>query len=172
MTSPKDPKQCTDVYHRCPHLYENECSTKCYILTPPISSSRLGDEKPAHRKMIACTCPIPEDHYEEPQPISELEEQFADVLEEVPEPDAPLDSEEELEQATQEWIDKNVDPTLGFVNWTTGHKSLTTFVHRREQEAVIKALKHLNDIATEFHFTGKEYEHAVDDAIEQHRTKQ
>lgn len=34
----------------------------------------------------------------------------------------------QIHELTGDWIDKNVHSTLGFINWTSGHNSLTTFV--------------------------------------------
>lgn len=33
-----------------------------------------------------------------------------------------------LHERTGQWINKNVDSRLGFVNWTNGHNNLTDFV--------------------------------------------
>lgn len=54
----------------------------------------------------------------------------------------------ELDKLTYEWIHKNVDSTLGFINWTAGHKSLTDFVAQlltKERERVIDGVVGLVD---------------------------
>lgn len=51
-----------------------------------------------------------------------------------------VDKWAELDKLTYEWIHKNVDSTLGFINWSAGHKSLTDFVAQlltKERERMI-----------------------------------